>query len=53
MQSQTQQTSGDGAKTPINLNSATEEQLMKVPGIGPSKAKEIIEFKNQKDHLIV
>ncbi|MDU2136663.1 MAG: helix-hairpin-helix domain-containing protein, partial [Staphylococcus warneri] len=25
-----------------------EEQLMKVPGIGPSKAKEIIEFKNQK-----
>ncbi len=48
MQSQTQQTSGDGAKTPINLNSATEEQLMKVPGIGPSKAKEIIEFKNQK-----
>ncbi|MDU1258907.1 MAG: helix-hairpin-helix domain-containing protein [Staphylococcus warneri] len=48
VQSQTQQTSGDGAKTPINLNSATEEQLMKVPGIGPSKAKEIIEFKNQK-----
>ena len=25
---------------------------MKVPGIGPSKAKEIIEYKNQKVHLI-
>ncbi|MFI3133769.1 helix-hairpin-helix domain-containing protein, partial [Staphylococcus warneri] len=34
-------------KTPINLNLATEEQLVKVPGIGPSKAKKIIEYKNQ------
>ena len=26
---------------PLNLNSATEEQLKNIPGIGPSKAKEI------------
>ncbi|UGB07298.1 helix-hairpin-helix domain-containing protein [Staphylococcus sp. HL28] len=47
VQSQTHQSIEDGAKTPINLNLATEEQLVKVPGIGPSKAKKIIEYKNQ------
>lgn len=50
VQSQSNQFNGTGNvdKAPINLNLATEEQLMKVPGIGPSKAKEIIEYKTQK-----
>ncbi|MDK9865456.1 helix-hairpin-helix domain-containing protein [Staphylococcus equorum] len=30
-----------------NINSATEEELLTVPGIGPSKAKSIIEYREQ------
>lgn len=37
----------DNTQSTINLNVATEEQLLKVPGIGPSKAKEIIDYKNK------
>ncbi|MGV3182712.1 helix-hairpin-helix domain-containing protein [Staphylococcus epidermidis] len=33
---------------PLNLNSATEEQLKNIPGIGPSKAKEILNYREQK-----
>ncbi|MDU7184550.1 MAG: helix-hairpin-helix domain-containing protein, partial [Klebsiella sp.] len=32
---------------PLNLNSATEEQLKNIPGIGPSKAKEILNYRKQ------
>lgn len=32
---------------PLNLNSATEEQLKNIPGIGPSKAKEILNYREQ------
>ncbi|HLR19752.1 MAG TPA: helix-hairpin-helix domain-containing protein [Staphylococcus sp.] len=31
----------------IHLNSATEAQLLTIPGIGPSKAKAIIEYREQ------
>ncbi|OEK70361.1 transporter [Staphylococcus equorum] len=34
-------------KEKININSATEEELLTVPGIGPSKAKSIIEYREQ------
>lgn len=30
----------------VNLNSATEEELVALPGIGPSKAKAIIEYRS-------
>ena len=32
---------------PLNLNSATEEQLKNIPGIAPSKAKEILNYREQ------
>ena len=31
----------------VNLNTATEEQLQDVPGIGPALAKRIVEFRKQ------
>ena len=43
----------DSTQSTINLNVATEEQLLKVPGIGPSKAKEIIDYKIKMVLLIV
>lgn len=33
---------------PLNLNSATEEQLKNIPGIGPSKAKDILNYREKK-----
>lgn len=37
---------------PLNLNSATEEQLKNIPGIGPSKAKEILNYREQNHNSI-
>lgn len=34
-------------KVYINLNSATLEELMKIPGIGEKKANDILEFKRK------
>ncbi|MGH7855828.1 MAG: ComEA family DNA-binding protein [Candidatus Binatia bacterium] len=33
------------ADTGVNVNTATEEELVALPGIGPSKAKAIIEYR--------
>lgn len=38
---------------PLNLNSATEEQLKNIPGIGPSKAKDILNYREKIMDLIV
>lgn len=31
----------------VNLNTASEEELMRLPGVGPSKAKAILELRTQ------
>jgi competence protein ComEA len=41
------QTSKAAAVDKVNLNTATEEQLQTLPGIGPSVAKRIIEHRNK------
>ena len=32
----------------VNVNTATTDELMALPGIGPSKARAIIEYRSQK-----
>ena len=42
-----QQTSGQEEQKPVDLNTADAEALQKVPGIGESLARRIIEFRNE------
>jgi competence protein ComEA len=39
----------DSVSTRIDLNKATQTELETLPGIGPSKAKEIISYRDQHD----
>ena len=41
------QKSGAVPSEKINLNSATSEQLQSIPGIGPSTAKNILEYRTK------
>ncbi|WP_415239145.1 helix-hairpin-helix domain-containing protein [Staphylococcus croceilyticus] len=40
-------TQNNSTLTKVNLNTATESDLLNVPGIGPTKVKEIIEYKQK------
>ena len=33
--------------TPLNLNTATEAELLELPGVGPSRARAILAFREQ------
>lgn len=41
------QNTSDNKTKQVNLNTASETELTNVPGIGPSKAKDIIKFKEE------
>jgi competence protein ComEA len=36
---------GTGESAPLDLNRATEAQLLELPGVGPSRAKAILAFR--------
>ena len=38
-------TASGGAGARINLNSATADELARLPGVGPAKAKAIVEYR--------
>ncbi len=38
----------DESETKVNLNEGSEDDLMKIPGIGPSKARSIIEYREKE-----
>ena len=37
----------DSASAPVNLNTATLDQLQKLPGVGPATAKRILEYRQK------
>ncbi|HWJ77498.1 MAG TPA: helix-hairpin-helix domain-containing protein [Niallia sp.] len=45
MSQQTTNSQGEAENNVININKASEEELQEIPGIGPSKAKAIIEYR--------
>lgn len=45
------ESSGESNKTKVNINTATESELMTVPGIGQSKAKAIIAYRSEKGNF--
>ena len=46
-ESQKTENSQDSNKTLININTASEEELTKIPGVGASISKRIIEYREQ------
>ena len=40
-------TAGEEKTVRVNLNTATEEELVTLPGIGPSYAKRIVEYREK------
>lgn len=42
-----QSNSGDDMTQPINLNTAEESDLIEIPGIGPSKAQMILDYREE------
>jgi competence protein ComEA len=45
--SQLTQTNGGSSQAKVNINTATAEELQKIPGVGPSKANAIIDYRTQ------
>lgn len=43
----TKEAGSSKSTSPVDLNKASENQLTEVPGIGPSLAKRIVEFRNE------
>ena len=37
----------DGAAEPVDLNAATEDELIEVPGIGPATAQRILDWREE------
>jgi competence protein ComEA len=45
--SQNSQNNAGSSQSKVNINTATAEELQNIPGIGPSKAKAIVEYRTQ------
>ena len=45
----TQESKPQSVATPLNLNTATQSDLEKLPGVGPATAKQIIEYRQKNN----